>query len=270
MQYLEFLTQSFKYAAQIAKSNFGNVVGTTKAEDNNQVLTATDLEIGSFIISQVEKYFPEHNIIDEEAGVIDKGSKLTWVIDPIDGTSNFAVGSPNYGIIIGLLEAGTPIAGGFALPFFDEIFLAERGKGARCNGELLQVSKEERLLSSLVAYYIGGHQEDPRITREECKIQAEIILGIRNMRNSGSIFDGMMVAKGKYGAYLNQSSKIWDNIGQQIVIEEAGGLYTDFYGQPIDYSNPLERVGQNFTYCCGAPQIHRQLQEIIHRSVDLI
>lgn len=76
----------------------------------------------------------------------------------------------------------------------------------------------------------------------------------------------MMVAKGKYGAYLTRTGKIWDSVAPQIIIEEAGGMYTNFLGEPMDYSNPLTKVSQNFDFCTGAPTTHQQLQKIIHSS----
>jgi len=98
--------------------------------------------LGKNLITKISQAFPEHNIIDEEVGVIDNNSNYTWVIDPIDGTSNFANGVPTYGIMLGLLENNIPIAGGIALPEFSEIYVAEKGTGAFCNGEKVQVSSE--------------------------------------------------------------------------------------------------------------------------------
>lgn len=259
-----FITHVLQEASIIALSRFGKVTGTTKEGDNNQVLTQTDLEIGQYIIAKIKEVYPDHNIIDEEAGVINNNSEYTWVIDPIDGTSNFASGVPLYGIMIGLLKEATPIAGGFVLPTFDEIYTAEKGKGAQCNGNKIRVTSEKILLSSLVAYQIDGHQEDPQITKDECDLLAEIVLNIRNVRNGGSCFDAAMVATGKYGAYLNRTSKIWDNVPEHILITEAGGIYTDFFGKPMDYSHPLTKVEDNFTFCAGSPTLHQQLQEIIH------
>jgi myo-inositol-1(or 4)-monophosphatase len=94
---------------------------------------------------------------------------------------------------------------------------------------------------------------------------SDIILNIRNLRSSNSTFDQVLVAKGKYGATINRTSKIWDNVAQQIVIEEAGGIYTDFYGAPMDYSNPLAKVSDNFTFCAASPLLHQQLMEIINK-----
>src|SRR5260221_373099 len=129
MQFQKFITQTLTVATDIANTHFGKITSVTKPEDNNQVLTETDIEIGQRIISEIEKTFPEYNIIDEEAGVIDKHSNYTWVVDPIDGTSNFAKGVPTYGVMFGLLYEDRPIAGGIALPAFNEIYTAEKGQG---------------------------------------------------------------------------------------------------------------------------------------------
>lgn len=264
--YTDFLTEILSQTSKIATDQFGKVSGTTKTGDNNQVLTETDLEIGRTIIAAINRSYPDHNIIDEEAGVIDRGSQFTWVVDPIDGTSNFANGIPTYGIMVGLLDGATPVAGGLALPSFNEIYVAEKGQGTTCNGKVVHVTDKKELLSCLVAYGIDGHQEDPERTFNECKMLANIVLGIRNLRSSNSVFDIAMLVTGKYGAALNQTSKIWDNVAQQIVIEEAGGVYTTLDGSLMDYSQPLTRATQNFSYCAASPTLHQQLQNIISKS----
>lgn len=266
MEYQKFIENTLEEVSEIARNSFGKVSGTTKEGDNNQVLTETDLEIGKTIIKKIQKEFPEHNIIDEEAGVIDKNSAFTWVIDPIDGTSNFANGIPLYGIMLGLLKTDIPIAGGLALPSFSEIYVAEKDKGAYCNGSKINVSEENNLLRTLVAYGIDGHQENSDFTRDECEILAEIVLNIRNLRTSNSVFDIAQVAKGNYGAFLNRTSKIWDNVAQQIIIEEAGGIYTDFFGEKIDYLNALEKANDNFTFLAAPPALHTQLLGIIKKN----
>jgi myo-inositol-1(or 4)-monophosphatase len=239
MEFINFLNQTLDVVSVIANRNFGKVAATIKTGDNNQVLTQTDLEIGTKIIEVIEKYYPTHNIIDEEAGVLDKQSAYTWVVDPIDGTSNFANGIPTYGLMIGLLQEATPIASGIVLPAFNEKYLAEKGKGAFCNGQKLAVTTQTLLSSALVAYGIDSHLEEPALTQDECRLLAELVLRIRNLRTSNSVFDLAMLARGGYGAVLNRTSRIWDNVAIHILIEEAGGLYTDFFGNPMDYFNPL-------------------------------
>lgn len=264
--YSSFIAQALQQAAGIALRHFGTVTAATKATDNNQVLTQADLEIGSYLVEHVRQQFPKHNIIDEEAGVIDNASEFTWVIDPIDGTSNFANGVPTYGCMIGLLWANEAIAGGIVLPAFQEVYLGELGVGATCNGKPILVTAEQRLQSCLVAYGIDGHQEDPERTRNESSVLAEIILNIRNLRTTNSAFDMVQVAAGRYGAYLNQTTKIWDNVALQPIIEAAGGVVTDFWGQPMDYSNPLQRANENMTICAASPALHRQLQHILKEA----
>ena len=261
---LIFIQSTLETAAKIARSNFGKVSSVTKAGDNNQVLTETDIEIGKYVVSEIQKSFPEHNIIDEEAGVIDKKSDFTWVVDPIDGTSNFASGLPTYGVMIGLLKQDRPIAGGVALPEFNEIYMAEKGQGATLNGQPIRVTSEADPLSSLVAYGIDGHQENPAMTRDEVALLGEIILNIRNLRTTNSAYDMAHVVDGKYGAFLNRTTKIWDNVAIHPIVEEAGGIVTDFWGKSIDYSNALNRADENFTICAGAPEIHKKLQAIIN------
>lgn len=264
-----FLIHTLQLAAGIADQNFGKVSGTIKTGDTNQVLTQTDLEIGRLIIGEIEKHFPDHNIIDEEAGVLDKKSPYTWVVDPIDGTSNFANGIPTYGIMIGLLHEATPVAGGISMPAFHEIYVATKGEGTYCNGQPVSVTSQTKLINSLLAYGIDGHQENPAFTYEECQTLADIVLHIRNLRCSNSVFDMAMVLKGNYGGALNQTSKIWDNVALHILVEEAGGKYTDFQGRPMDYTNPLTKDKQNFSYCAAAPALHEQLQKIIEAKYKI-
>jgi len=263
MNYQQFIKSSLEDASEVANNKYGKVSGTTKKDDNNQVLTEADIEIGQLIIKKIEKEFPNHNIIDEEAGVIDKKSEFTWVVDPIDGTNNYAVGVPTYGIMIGLLLNNQPIAGGIALPFFSEIIIAEKEKGAYLGDKKLSVTSEKDLSKVLVAYGMNSYPQEPEKTRNEAKLYGEIRLNIGAIRSSNSVFDSVMVAKGNYGAFLNQSSMIWDNVAQQIVIEEAGGIYTDFDGNPMDYSNPLEKAKENFKFIAASPSIHKQLLEVI-------
>ena len=264
MDYRTFLTKQLQKAAETAKGYFGKVNGAVKTNDNNQVLTEADIAIGKQLVAAVQAAYPDHNVIDEEAGVVDKGSRYTWVIDPIDGTSNFAAGTPDYGIMIGLLEDATPVAGGIALPAHGKLFVAAKGKGATCNGKPIHVTEETNLLNVLVSCIFNGNQETPEITVNHCRVVADVANGIRNMRSSGSdAIDPMYVAAGSYGGVLELTSKIWDNVAPHIIAEEAGALWTAADGRPMDYASPLTKVNQNFTFCVAPPELHKQLQTII-------
>lgn len=198
MSYRPFLERTLQGASTIALDYFGNVTPKVKREDNNQVLTEADLAIGKYIVTAIRNTYPKDNVIDEESGVIDNSSNLTWVVDPIEATSNFAAGTLDYGIMIGLLDGATPIAGGTITPARGDLCIAEKGHGATCNGEPLHVTIEENLLNVLVAYGIDGHQESPDITMHEGELLARIVLGVRNLRNSGcDAIDPIHVAAGR-------------------------------------------------------------------------
>lgn len=167
--------------------------------------------------------------------------------------------------MIGLLENNTPIVGGIIAPAYNKLYLAEKGKGATCNGESIHVTNEEQVKNVLISFSADGHPENPERTRRDYAYLAEIALVARNTRNNNcEAVDTMYVAEGKYGGRINLASKIWDNVAPQIIIEEAGGLYTDFFGNAIDYTDPLTKAEENFTCCAASPVLHRQLQEIIN------
>ncbi|MBI4093166.1 MAG: inositol monophosphatase [Candidatus Kerfeldbacteria bacterium] len=266
MIYRDFIVESLRQASELARKKFGHVTGTVKPNDANQILTEADLAIGQLLIERIQKGFPNDNIIDEESGVINKGSERTWVIDPIDGTSNFAAGVPTYGILIGVLQNDIPVAGGASLPHFEEFYVAEKGQGAYCNGKNISVTREPHLRNALVSYGIDFFPEQPKRLDEEINILSDLITQIRNLRISNSVFDVVMVATGKYGGYLNRSGKIWDSVALHVILEEAGGTYTDFWGRSIDYSNALRRTSEGYTWCIAPPQLHIQLQAIIHKQ----
>ncbi len=265
MTHRDFISQSLREAANISTASLGMVTAEIKGTDHNQVLTQTDIKIGNLLVSRIKDAFPSHNIIDEESGVIDKKSSYTWVVDPIDGTSNFANGLPMYGIMLGLLESDTPIAGGVILPAFNEFYYAEKGNGAYCNDKKIEVTQETNLLKCLAVYAIDAHQESPDLTNKECLLLRDMVLNIRNYRVSNCCFDQMMVAKGKYAAWLNRTSMIWDNVAPQIIIEEAGGMYTDFMGRKIDYTHPITKADKNFTVCAAPYVLHQKIQKIIQK-----
>jgi myo-inositol-1(or 4)-monophosphatase len=257
MDYRKFLSKTLEEASVIALKHFGKVKGWAKDGDEQDVLTEADLEVGRLIVDAVKREFPEHNVIDEESGAIDNGSKFTWVIDPIDGTSNFAAGSPHYGVMIGLLDGGVPVAGGFSLPFFNEIYLGQTGKGATCNGEAIRVSSEAKLIRQLVSFSLQAKTGES--AEQIGAAAAKLIPRVLNLRASASTFDMAMVARGTYGAFVSNRGRIWDCVGPHVVIEEAGGVFTHTDGSPIDYSSPISKIEQQFSYFMASPAAHEQI-----------
>jgi myo-inositol-1(or 4)-monophosphatase len=263
MNYLEFLETELRKAAITALSLSGKVKPTTKPGDNNQVLTEADLAIGEQLVSAVRAQYPTHNVVDEEAGAIKNGSEYTWVIDPVEATSNFAAGLADYGIMVGLLHGRTPIAGGIIVPAHGRLYLAEKGKGATCNGKSIHAGEETDLTKVLVSFGIDSHGDNPDLTIRECRLLADVVLGCRNIRNSGcEAVDPMMVAEGRLGGRVNLASKIWDNVGPQIIAEEAGVVWTGIDGAPLDYADPTQKLDQNYAYIAAPQALHSALLRI--------
>ncbi len=257
MNYMDFIESVLKEASEIAKKNFGKVSGRTKPGDNNQVLTDTDIEIGKFIIGQIVHEFPKYNIIDEEAGVGSKGSEFTWVVDPIDGTANFAMGVPTYGTMIGLLKNRTPIAGGLSLPAFDQILTAEKGKGAFVfelderlgiigQPKQLHVSTAEQLKGGIV-YWDGVMTEQstpPALAMIERLVK--LAGGKVDLRVIGTnVGQQAEVAKGRGELTLTTAvGGFYDIASGALIIKEAGGDFVGIDGKDVNLQSKVA-IGGN-------------------------
>jgi myo-inositol-1(or 4)-monophosphatase len=265
---LEFVRAAIHEAAGIALAHAGRVTSTIKPSDAGQVLTEADLAIGQYLVRAVSEQFPADNVIDEEAGVVDHGGRRTWVIDPIDGTANFAVGSPLYGILIGLLDGDRPVVGAMALPAFGDVYLAAAGAGAQKNGmQLVAVRDDLPLLRRVVTYGLSGDRSAPHRTVAEGALAAEIALGAQQMRNSGGPFDHAMLAEGRHGAVLFRLGRVWDVVAPQAILAEVGVTVTRFDCAPIDYANVLRRADEVFSFVAAPPSVHAELRPILARHV---
>jgi len=266
MLYKNFLISVLLDASGIARNYFGKT--TAQLKKDNTVVTEADLAVGAFLVDAIKKEYPLYSIVDEERGVIDNASDFTWVIDPIDGTSNFAAGVPLYGILLGLLYKDRPVAGGIALPALYRIYTAEKGGGAFCNGERIYTTREKKLANVIVAYGCNSSFDATETTiQEDATAFTRLKYKSRGIRMTLNIFDPMMVAEGGFGVWMSRSTKIWDNVATHSILEEAGCLYTDFYGNPIDYSRWRHDAEKKFTVCTANSELHADAQKIIHSNV---
>ena len=253
--YQDFIRDSLEDASKVALTYFGKTEGWTKPSGNIHVLTKADLEIGKLLTQTIIESFPEHNIIDEELGVVDNNSDYTWTVDPIDGTSNFAVKLPFYGVMIGLLKKNTPLAGGLALPSFGEVYSTEKGEGVLLNGKRIRLKDDIGLSSSLVSYGIDGDDKNPSKTSLEAEVIGLLALRARNIRTTNSAYDVAQVINGKFGAFLNMTSKVWDNVAAQVLVEE-------YFGDELNYSSSLKEMDKNYTFCAARPGLHKDITSI--------
>ncbi len=151
---------ALKAAGEELMGHFGKVTGYKEKESQSSIVTAADLKSDAVISGVIGERFPGHNILSEESGFSNRGSEFTWVIDPLDGTSNFASSIPWFGILIALFESNTPVIGGAYLPVTDQLYLAEKGKGATLNGKRFRMAPANGLRNSLFSFNVDFTSDD--------------------------------------------------------------------------------------------------------------
>lgn len=257
----QLLSESLTRAGKILLENFGHISGYEIKESQSSIVTKADIDSEKAIIQLIQQKFPDHNTLGEETGFQNRGSEFTWVIDPLDGTSNFAEGIPWFGVIICLLKNSVPVLAGCYLPVQDLLYLAEKGKGATCNGKKIVVSEETNLKNVLLAYSLD-YSEEKRKTEQETKLIGRLVRNIRNLRSTNSVVDFCYTAEGKLGGCMNQTTKIWDIAGPALLIEEAGGKATDINGNSFDFAINRNNYNKNFTIVAAGKTLHKQLVDI--------
>jgi myo-inositol-1(or 4)-monophosphatase len=252
---------------KILMENFGKITEYAVKESQSSIVTKADIESEKKIIEIILEKFPDHNTLGEETGYQNRNSEFTWVIDPLDGTSNFAAGIPWFGVIICVLKNSIPVMAGSFLPVQNEIYFAEKGKGATRNGEKIKVSPETELKNILAAYSLDYSDESGK-TESEARLIQQVVSRIRNLRSTNSLVDFCYTADGKLGACMNQTTKIWDIAAPGLIIEEAGGIVTDFQGNPFDFSLNADNYGRNFTIIGSNKVLHSELIKILNNGLQ--
>lgn len=231
-------------------------------ESISSVVTEADLASEDAILTVLSDSGEACNIITEETGYMDRQSEYTWVVDPLDGTSNYAAGLPWFGVIIALFKGESPILGGMYLPVDDEIYLAEAGLSPTRNGEPIRVTVSPNLSEQLISYSFD-FSEDPKKTKSEMEIMAHLSRKVRNIRSTNSLVDFCYTADGRLGAALNQTTKIWDIAVPWLMIREGGGIVTDIHGREISFDLTAEAVNLNYTIIASGTALHGPILKTI-------
>ncbi len=263
----ELLYKALHEAGNILLGYCGKISEYTVKESQSSIVTKADIESEKKIIELILEKFPDHNTLGEETGYRNRNSEFTWVIDPLDGTSNFAAGIPWFGVIICVLKNDVPFMAGCFLPVQNEIYFAEKGKGATRNGEKIKVSQETELKNILAAYSLD-YSDEPGKTEREAKVIQQVVSKVRNLRSTNSLVDFCYTADGKLGACMNQTTKIWDIAGPGLIIEEAGGKVTDMQGNRFDFKMDETNYNRNFTIIGSNGILHSELIKILNNGVQ--
>ena len=220
------------------------------------IVTEIDKRAEKYLLKNIFRKFPESSIITEESGEYKRRDDLVWIIDPLDGTSNYAHGFPWFCVSIGLYEQGQPKAGSIFQPLTGDMYYAEAGRGAFLNGKRIHVSATRKLGDALLGtgfYYHRGNRlrEEIEIFR---KVQ-EVALGVR--RPGSAALDLAMVASGRYDGFWERGLSSWDVAAGSLLVSEAGGKVSNYAGNPTTIFD-REIMASN-----GGP-IHRQVLRLIH------
>ena len=195
------------------------------------LVTEVDLAAEELIVSGIRKAFPGHSILAEERYSDSADAAVKWVIDPLDGTTNFAHGYPVFTVSIGLEVEGEVEWGGVFDPLRNELYVARRGRGATCNGRPLHVSGVRSLSASLLA---TGFPYDIRTSSlTNLNNYCAFALRTQGVRRSGSAaMDLCQVAAGHLDGFWELKLNPWDCAAGSLIVREAGGTVTNFSGKP--------------------------------------
>lgn len=199
-----------------------------------ELVTAADRAAEDAVVSVIRGAYPRDGILAEESAFRAGDSGRIWIVDPLDGTNNYAHGYPFFSVAIAIEEDGVPVAGVVYDPLRDELFVAEAGSGATVNGTPLRVSGTERLAESLVA--TGFPYDRSEGTENNLANLSRFILAVRGIRRAGSAeLDLVYVASGRLDGYWELGLRPWDVAAGGLIVREAGGTVTNFDGTAWDH-----------------------------------
>ncbi len=222
---LNVMIKAAEKAARSLLRDFGEVEKLQVSRKGpGDFVSRADTRAEEIIHDHLETTRPGYGFMMEESGEIKTDSEYRWIIDPLDGTKNFLHGVPYWNISIALEKAGEVISGVVLNPVTDELFRAEKGRGAFVNRQRLRVSGRKNLEECLFAF--GNLPKDQ--TRFEI-FKGKYPVGIR--RSAACALDMAYVAAGRYDGFLGQSEKAWDFAAGALLVQEAGGVVCDIDGE---------------------------------------
>jgi myo-inositol-1(or 4)-monophosphatase len=235
---LNFAVQTARDAGAVLVDRLGRALQVSSKGDIDLV-TEADLASERLIIERIKSHYPRHAILAEESGateIVAGTSDWKWIIDPLDGTTNYAHGYPCCCVSIGLERAGSIEIAVIYDPMRDEVFAAERGQGATLNGRPMRVSAVEDLNSAMVCTgFPYNVRERPNFERDFANFTMEA----QAVRRDGSAaIDLAYVACGRFDGFWEDGLNAWDVAAGLLLIEEAGGLVTDFAGGKLNIYTP--------------------------------
>ena len=252
---LSFAIDTARAGGQLLLEKYGRITAVTKKGDYNLV-TEADLASEALIIERIKSHYPRHTILAEESGdtvVVDGDTRWKWIIDPLDGTTNFAHGYPCFCVTLALENDGEIVIGVTFDPTRNELFAAERGQGASLNFKPIHVSTTAKMSESLL---VTGFPYDFKDRNDFARHLTAFLLGARGVRRDGSAaIDLAYVACGRFDGFWEEGLNPWDVAAGVLMINEAGGKVTNYDGSPLSiYKPPI---------CASNGAIHSEMLTVL-------
>jgi myo-inositol-1(or 4)-monophosphatase len=251
---IDNIIQISQQAGSLVREGFGKQFKVEFKTNEINLVTEIDTASEKLITDFIKKKYPSHNILAEEGGETKNSSEYLWVIDPLDGTTNFTHGLPIFSVSIGLQKNGETIAGVVYDVMQDIVYVAEKGSGATANSVKIKVSDNDNLGHSLlVTGFPYNIKDNPDKALERFVTLTKMVRGVRRLGSAA--IDLCYIAKGVFDGYWEVYLNPWDICAGKLIAEEAGGIVTNFDGKPIDiYSKRI---------LCSNHKIHDQLMEVM-------
>ncbi len=226
----EYLSAALHFARCIAQKVARQVIPAqhrvhAKAKQDGSLVTAFDMESDAALRQAITAHFPSHDCLSEEGGQTFRGAEWTWVIDPIDGTTNFTHGFPVWGVLVGLLHNGFPVLGVMDFPLLNEQYYAARGLGAWLNGAPIRVLTQDQAEAHPSSQLFACCSRTLKLGAWTLAAKARVA--------GTSAYDLASVARGVCLGSLDQSVHVWDVAAAVTILEEAGGCYKTNLRMPL-------------------------------------
>jgi myo-inositol-1(or 4)-monophosphatase len=233
VQYLDFAIELARSAGDVLK-HYMSREKQVEFKGRANLVTVADKEAEALIIRQIRERYPHHAILAEESGASGTAGlrEGKWIIDPLDGTTNFAHQYPFFSVSIGFEQAGEILCGAVYDPWRDEMFSGARGLGSFVNGQRLRVSEVETLRSALIMTgFPYGFRE--KIRAAMAQFEAFLVESQAVRRGGSAALDLCYTALGRVDGFWEMDLLPWDTAAGLVILEEAGGKVTEFSGQPF-------------------------------------
>lgn len=256
--FLDFAINTAKKAGKLQMKYFGNISSIKKKSTNIDLLTDADKESESFIINQIKSYYPTHSILSEEYGQTDNHSKYRWIIDPLDGTTNFVHKLPIFSVSMGLKKNNQTICAVVYNPAANKCFYAEIGKGSFLNDEKIKCSVNSSLSESLlVTGFPYLHDKKYDLSFEIFKKFYDRTRGLRRL--GAASLDLCFIAMGRFDGFYEFALEPWDICAGVLIAQEAGA-------QVSDWNNAIwPESGERILATNG--YIHKEMVKILSNKI---